>query len=118
MTYAYGSHNPRYTAGYHTGDDYAAPLGTPVVATDSGVVEWANTRGGPYGTWLGLRRDNGRLLVYCHLSRYSVTPGTRVSKGQVIGRVGATGRVSGPHLHIEDHPPGRFRYGHGRKPSW
>ncbi|GAB2905424.1 peptidoglycan DD-metalloendopeptidase family protein [Streptomyces mayteni] len=117
VTYAYGVRNSRYAAGFHTGNDYAAPTGTPVVAVRSGTVVWSNDNGGAYGKWLGLRADNGRDYVYCHLSSREVRAGTRVDAGQRLGRIGATGNVTGPHLHFEDRPRGGG-YGAVRKPSW
>ncbi|WP_243744925.1 peptidoglycan DD-metalloendopeptidase family protein [Streptomyces hainanensis] len=117
VTYAYGVRNSRYAAGFHTGNDYAAPNGTPVVAVRSGTVVWSNDNGGAYGKWLGLRADNGRDYVYCHLSSREVRAGTRVDAGQRLGRVGSTGNVTGPHLHFEDRPRGGG-YGAVRKPSW
>lgn len=118
VTYAYGIKNSRYAAGYHTGDDYAADTGTPVVAVRAGTIQWSNGNGGAYGNWIGLKADNGRVYVYCHLSSRSVSPGQAVSAGQQLGRVGATGNVTGPHLHFEDHPAGGFVYAQCRKPSW
>jgi len=118
VTYPYGRRSPRYKIGYHTGDDYAAPKGTPVVAVRNGTIAWSNNKGGAYGRWIGLRADNGRLYVYAHLSVRSVRAGQKVKAGQRIGKVGATGKVTGPHLHFEDHPRGPFKYGRGRKPRW
>ena len=117
VTYPYGVRNSRYAAGFHTGDDYAAPTGTPVVAVRSGTIAWSNDNGGAYGKWLGLRADNGRDYVYCHLSAREVRTGARVSAGQRLGRVGATGNVTGPHLHFEDRPRGGG-YGDVRDPRW
>lgn len=118
VTYPYGVRNSRYAAGYHTGDDYAAPTGTPVVAVRAGRIRWSNGNGGAYGNWIGLDADNGRTYTYNHLSVRSVTSGQTVKAGQVLGRVGATGNVTGPHLHFEDHPHGNFVYAQCRKPSW
>lgn len=117
VTYGYGAKNRRYKAGYHTGDDYAAPKGSNAVAVRDGVVKFSNNAGGSYGRWMGILADNGRLYVYCHLSSRLLASGARVKAGQVIAKVGATGNVTGPHLHLEDHA-GRFSYGRGRKPSW
>lgn len=119
VTYPYGEVSTRYAAGYHTGDDYAAPEGKPVVAVRDGEIVWANDNGGAYGKWLGLRADNDRDYVYCHLSSIHVgaTTGARVKAGQIIGYVGSTGNSSGPHLHFEDRPAGGA-YGTGRKPIW
>jgi len=118
VTYRYGVRNPRYAAGFHTGQDHAAPTGTPVVAVRSGTIRWSNNYGGAYGRWMGLDANNGRTYVYCHLSSRRFKAGTRVKAGQRIGRVGATGNVTGPHLHFEDHPRGPFRYAQVRKPRW
>ncbi len=118
VTYPYGVRNRRYAAGFHTGQDYAAPTGTRVVAVRSGRIRWSNNNGGAYGRWIGLDADNGRTYVYCHLSSRAVAAGTRVRAGQTLGKVGATGNVTGPHLHFEDHPKGPFRYAQVRKPAW
>ncbi|MFD7702807.1 peptidoglycan DD-metalloendopeptidase family protein [Streptomyces caelestis] len=118
VTYRFGVKNPRYKAGYHTGDDYAAPEGAPVVAVRNGTVRWSNANGGAYGHWIGLQTDSGRIYVYCHLSQRGVAPGQSVRAGQKIGKVGRSGNVTGPHLHFEDHPVGPFVYAQCRKPSW
>lgn len=118
VTYRYGVRNRRYAAGFHTGQDHAAPRGKKVVAVRSGKIRWSNSRGGAYGNWIGLDAVNGRTYVYCHLSSRAVGAGRKVKAGQVIGRVGATGNVTGPHLHFEDHPKGPFRYAQVRKPRW
>jgi murein DD-endopeptidase MepM/ murein hydrolase activator NlpD len=117
ISYPYGVKNPRYAAGYHTGDDYASPKGTKVVAVLDGTIAWSNNNGGAYGTWIGLRAGNGRDYVYCHLSLRSVSTGAKVVAGQKLGEVGATGNVTGPHLHFEDRPKGGG-YGQVRKPTW
>jgi murein DD-endopeptidase MepM/ murein hydrolase activator NlpD len=118
VTYPYGVKNSRYAAGYHTGEDYASPVGTPAVAVRPGIVRWSNDAGGAYGSWIGIEADNGRTYVYCHLSARAVAVGSKVLAGQRVGRVGATGNVTGPHLHFEDHPVGRFVYAQVRKPTW
>lgn len=117
ISYPYGVKNPRYAAGFHTGDDYASPTGTKVVAVLGGTIAWSNNNGGAYGRWIGLRASNGRDYVYCHLSVRSVSTGDKVVAGQKLGEVGATGNVTGPHLHFEDRPKGGG-YGQVRKPSW
>ncbi|MDB4943936.1 MAG: hypothetical protein JWP97_3470 [Labilithrix sp.] len=118
VTYPYGVRNRRYAAGFHTGQDYATPVGSRVVAVRAGRVRWSNDRGGAYGKWMGVDADNGRTYVYCHLSRRVLSAGARVKAGQTIARSGATGNVTGPHLHLEDHPKGAFRYAQVRKPRW
>lgn len=118
VTYPYGVKNARYAAGYHTGEDYAAAVGLDVVAVRKGKIVWSNDNGGAYGKWMGLEADNGRTYVYCHLSSRSFSTGATVTAGQTIGKVGATGNVTGPHLHFEDHPKGPFKYAEVRKPQW
>ncbi len=84
----------------HAGTDYAADRGTPVRATADGVVRRAG-RVNSYGNLIELRHQKGITTRYGHLSRIAVSPGTRVTQGQVIGYVGATGLANGPHLHYE-----------------
>lgn len=84
----------------HEGTDYAADYGTPVLAAGDGTVVQAGRSGG-YGNLIELRHANGITTRYGHLSAILVSPGTRVSQGQVIGRVGSTGLSTGPHLHYE-----------------
>jgi murein DD-endopeptidase MepM/ murein hydrolase activator NlpD len=86
----------------HRGTDYAAPSGTGVKATADGVVETASYDRG-YGNVVVLRHQQRYTTLYGHLSGFGrgVTKGARVSQGQVIGYVGATGLATGPHLHYE-----------------
>ncbi|MBI4519889.1 MAG: M23 family metallopeptidase [Gemmatimonadetes bacterium] len=83
----------------HLGVDYAAPVGTPVIAVADGVVVSAAYNGAS-GRMVRLRHANGYHTYYLHLSAFAkeIRPGARVAQGQVIGRVGATGVVTGPHL--------------------
>jgi murein DD-endopeptidase MepM/ murein hydrolase activator NlpD len=83
----------------HPAIDYRAPLGAPVVAIATGVVELAGWSGGGGKTVL-IRHSNGYESSYMHLSAFArgIAPGVRVAQGQVIGRVGATGLATGPHL--------------------
>jgi murein DD-endopeptidase MepM/ murein hydrolase activator NlpD len=86
----------------HLAIDIGAPRGTPILATTDGeIVRLTRERRG--GITIYQKDDKGRyLFFYCHLSRYarSLRVGQQVSKGDVIGYVGSTGRVSGPHLHF------------------
>jgi murein DD-endopeptidase MepM/ murein hydrolase activator NlpD len=86
----------------HEGTDYAAAPGTPVMAAGNGTVVRAGTAGG-YGNLIELAHANGISTRYGHLRGFArgIRPGARVSQGQVIGFVGATGLATGPHLHYE-----------------
>jgi len=83
----------------HLGVDYRAPVGAPVVAVASGVVTGAGRRGGA-GNMVSIRHASGYESSYLHLSAITrgIRPGAHVAQGQVIGRVGATGLATGPHL--------------------
>jgi murein DD-endopeptidase MepM/ murein hydrolase activator NlpD len=89
----------------HTGLDFAAPSGTPIHAVMAGVVT-ATGFDGRYGNKTVLRLANGTELWFCHQSAVEVRVGERVRAGQLIGYVGSTGNVTGPHLHLEVHPHG------------
>lgn len=86
----------------HTGVDWAAPTGTPIIAAGNGVVEKAGWAAG-YGKQTILRHANGYETSYNHQSAFArgVQPGARVRQGQVIGYVGTTGLSTGAHLHYE-----------------
>ena len=86
----------------HTGVDWAAPRGTPIIASGNGVVEKAGWAGG-YGRQTIIRHANGYKTSYNHQNAIAkgVTEGARVRQGQVIGYVGTTGLSTGPHLHYE-----------------
>jgi len=81
----------------HLGVDYRAPVGAPVIAVSDGIVLQAGTAGAS-GRMVHLRHTNGFETYYLHLSVIDVRAGTRVQQGDQIGRVGATGLVTGPHL--------------------
>ncbi|MGB9840517.1 peptidoglycan DD-metalloendopeptidase family protein [Thermovenabulum sp.] len=85
---------------YHEGIDIGASLGSPVAASNSGVVVFAG-RNGAYGNLIIIDHGGGIQTYYAHLSKILVSEGQRVEKGSVIGRVGSTGRSTGPHLHFE-----------------
>ncbi|MDZ7292260.1 MAG: M23 family metallopeptidase [candidate division KSB1 bacterium] len=84
----------------HTGVDFAAPVGTPVVASANGIVKEIGWHGG-YGNCVAIEHKNHFSTLYGHLSRYAenLKKGAPVEQGQVIGYVGATGLATGPHLH-------------------
>jgi murein DD-endopeptidase MepM/ murein hydrolase activator NlpD len=84
----------------HAGLDFVAPSGTEVRATAPGVVVSAGWSGG-YGQMVEIRHANGVSTRYGHLSQVLVGSGASVSAGTLVGRVGSTGRSTGPHLHYE-----------------
>ncbi|MET9597948.1 M23 family metallopeptidase [Streptomyces sp. NPDC006459] len=99
LTSHYGDSGSMWSSGHHTGLDFAAPTGTPVKAVSGGKITSAGWSGA-YGYRIVLELPDGTEIWYCHLSSMSVTSGT-VGAGETIGRVGATGNVTGPHLHLE-----------------
>ena len=84
----------------HTGVDLSAAMGTPVHAAGDGIVEHASW-GGQYGNLVIIDHGNGMQTWYAHLSRFLVVPGQEIRRGDILGRSGATGRVTAPHLHYE-----------------
>ncbi|KHL24911.1 hypothetical protein PK98_13670 [Croceibacterium mercuriale] len=84
----------------HSGVDLAAPTGTPVYAPADGLVSRADAWGS-YGNYIALEHGGDLQTRFGHLSGFAVSAGERVSKGQLIGYVGSTGRSTGPHLHYE-----------------
>ncbi|MCX4526653.1 MULTISPECIES: M23 family metallopeptidase [unclassified Streptomyces] len=99
LTSHYGDSGSMWSSGHHTGLDFAAPTGTPVKAVGKGKITSAGWSGA-YGYRIVLQLDDGTEIWYCHLSSMSVTSGA-VGAGDTIGRVGATGNVTGAHLHLE-----------------
>jgi hypothetical protein len=85
---------------FHTGIDFPAPTGTPVVAAGDGTVVGAGMTDG-YGNLVVVQHASGVTTLYAHLSRILVEPGGRVARGTSVGLVGQTGHASGPHLHFE-----------------
>jgi murein DD-endopeptidase MepM/ murein hydrolase activator NlpD len=90
----------------HHGIDIAAPVGTPILASSSGTVEFAGWNEGGYGYMVELRHADGSLTRYAHASQLLVQQGQSVTQGEAIALVGSTGRSTGPHLHFEIHVPG------------
>ena len=95
-------------ARYHTGFDFAAPLGTPIHAAADGVVTNAgpNARAGWAGNYVTIKHSDGTQTLYAHMASTSVSVGQSVAGGQVIGHIGMTGRSFGPHVHFEVYPAG------------
>jgi murein DD-endopeptidase MepM/ murein hydrolase activator NlpD len=87
--------------GFHSGIDVIAAAGAPVVAAAPGRVVWAGFRAGGWGLLVTIAHRDGVRTMYAHLSRVGVRLGERVGVGTRVGRVGATGDATGPHLHFE-----------------
>ena len=86
----------------HQGTDFAAPTGTPIMASGNGVVKMAQRYKG-YGNYILLSHNSTFKTAYAHLSKFGrgIRKGVRVTQGQIIGYVGSTGMSTGPHLHYE-----------------
>ena len=86
----------------HQGTDFAAPTGTPIMASGNGVVAMAQKYKG-YGNYILLKHNSTFKTAYAHLSKFGrgIRKGVRVTQGQIIGYVGSTGMSTGPHLHYE-----------------
>ena len=86
---------------FHAGIDLLAPRGTPVMAAGPGTVTWAGRRAGGWGRLVVVRHPDGVRTLYAHLASIDVRVGEEVSGGAILGRVGASGNATGPHLHFE-----------------
>ena len=86
----------------HKGTDFAAPKGTPIMASGSGVIKKAGWCGGG-GNCVVIKHNSTYQTIYAHMSKFAkgIRSGTRVKQGQTIGYVGSTGKSTGPHLHYE-----------------
>ncbi|MFD9931910.1 peptidoglycan DD-metalloendopeptidase family protein [Streptomyces massasporeus] len=89
-----------WSSGYHTGVDFVVPTGTSLKAVGAGEVVSAGW-GGAYGNQVVIKLNDGHYAQYAHLSQLSVSAGQTVTAGQQVGLSGATGNVTGPHLHFE-----------------
>ncbi|MGW1719940.1 M23 family metallopeptidase [Streptomyces sp. NPDC002156] len=102
ITSTFGQSGALWSSGYHTGLDFAAPTGTPLKAVHTGTITEAGWSGS-YGYRTILTLEDGTEIWYAHQSSINVSVGQKVNTGDVIGRVGATGNVTGAHLHMEVH---------------
>ena len=93
----------------HKGVDYAAPVGTPIYAAGEGTIVKHYTSKS-YGNYIRIEHANGFFTAYAHMQAFAdgLAVGSKVSKGQIIGNIGTTGRSSGPHLHFELIHQGNF----------
>ena len=105
ITAGYGQSSSLWSGGTHTGVDLDAVTGTPVTSVGPGIVVTAGY-GGSYGNKIVIRHEDGSETWYAHLSAINVSVGAPVTNETVIGLVGATGNVTGDHLHLEFRPGG------------
>ena len=92
---------------FHPGIDIANDMGTPIVATADGIVEYAGWNAGGYGNMVDINHGNGLMTRYGHASQVVVTSGQHVKRGQLIAYMGSTGFSTGPHCHYEVHVNGQ-----------
>lgn len=103
MASGYGWRTDPFTKArkFHYGMDFSSPQGTPVYAAGDGVVTRADNASSGYGNHIRIDHGYGYVTLYGHLSAYNVRAGQRVKRGDLIGKVGSTGRSEAPHLHYE-----------------
>ncbi|MDM1407736.1 M23 family metallopeptidase [Myroides sp. DF42-4-2] len=108
MASGYGYRSDPFTKikKFHAGMDFSVNIGTPIYATGDGRVTRANNQLSGYGNLIEIEHGYGYQTRYAHLSKYNVTQGQTVKRGDIIGYAGSTGRSSGPHLHYEVHYKG------------
>ncbi|KRO55362.1 MAG: peptidase M23 [Cryomorphaceae bacterium BACL11 MAG-121001-bin54] len=94
------------TQQFHDGMDFTAKIGTPIYATGNGKIEKVESSARGYGKYVIIDHGFGYKTLYAHMSKFKVTIGQKVNRGDVIGYVGNTGLSSGPHLHYEVHKYG------------
>jgi len=99
--WGYRTHPIYKTKKFHYGLDFAAATGTPVYATGNGTIKTAKYSGGGYGKHIIIDHGYGYKTLYAHLSGYNVEKLDKVTRGEVIGFIGSTGRSVAPHLHYE-----------------
>lgn len=100
--FGYRRHPVHRVRRMHTGTDWAAPTGTPILAAGRGIIEVAKRRGGN-GNYVRIKHSNGYQTAYSHMRRFGpgIRAGIKVRQGQIIGYVGSTGLSTGAHLHYE-----------------
>ena len=95
------------TRKFHAGTDFSAPRGTEVYSTADGKVIEVSTEIWGYGRHIVIDHGFGYKTLYAHLSKFEIKRGQKVARGQLIGRIGSTGKSTGPHLHYEIHINGQ-----------
>ncbi|MCM2391712.1 peptidoglycan DD-metalloendopeptidase family protein [Streptomyces albipurpureus] len=102
----FGKAGSMWSSGRHTGVDIPAAVGAAIRAVDSGQVAFTRT-GGPYGNHALINHGKGLSSLYAHMSSTVAKAGNAINQGALVGRVGATGNTTGPHLHLEARLNGR-----------
>lgn len=103
---------------FHDGIDFAAPVGTPIYAVNSGTAYSVKTGyNGGWGDHIRIKHDDGYETIYAHANKLDIKEGQTVQKGQKIAEVGSSGRSTGPHLHFGVYKQGDTAYGKGVNPS-
>ena len=105
-SYGYRKDPLRLSLAFHGGIDFKGIYAEPVLATSNGQVTWAGPHG-PYGNLVEIFHDNGVSTRYGHLKSVNVSLGQKISRGDLVGWMGSTGRSTGPHLHYETRVNGR-----------
>jgi murein DD-endopeptidase MepM/ murein hydrolase activator NlpD len=90
----------------HAGLDFAAPQGTPIYATANGRIKTSGYSSGGYGNHVVIDHGYGYETLYGHMVRVKARAGQQVTRGEIIGYVGTTGKSTGPHCHYEVHKNG------------
>lgn len=98
--YGYRVHPVYGSRRLHAGVDLGAPRGTPIASSNDGVVIFAGVRGG-YGNTIMVDHGGGIVTLYAHMTSFNASEGQQVSRGDIVGFVGATGTATGNHLHFE-----------------
>jgi murein DD-endopeptidase MepM/ murein hydrolase activator NlpD len=98
--YDFEPYNATLGCPYHNGIDLAAPLGTPMLASDGGTIKYAGWCDCGLGLYVEIDHENGTSTVYGHMNAVYVQTGQKVNQGEVIGEVGSTGMSTGPHVHF------------------
>ena len=118
VTTPFGVKGHMWSSGRHEGVDYAAPVGAIVVAPCEGkVVDTGEVWGSAFGKFNVLLKVDGGHLLFAHLSACKVKIGQHVKPGDVLGKVGKEGNVTGPHLHMEYQKGPRWVKGGGLDPK-
>jgi murein DD-endopeptidase MepM/ murein hydrolase activator NlpD len=108
-TARYGESGKWWASGNHTGLDFAAVYGSPIRALADGRVTFAGWLNGAYGNAVKIAHSGGIETMYAHMSRTAVRVGNILKQGEVIGYIGTTGNVTGPHVHVEVRVNGALR---------